>query len=176
MPKVVNPQILDARKLTHSSEWLSKIPGVRFSEIALVFDVWLCRKKYSLRTTSLSLETLSESDVVEMVILDSRTRGNAARLPTARRLESCRKDLRAWFRDCGTGIAAGGTLAKRAGAELTRINKPVDPAYLDQTVTEGAIVLHPADTFITTVAGRGKSLDVNIAAISETRKGNHHDP
>ena len=113
---------------------------------------------------------------LKMVILDFRTRGNVARLPTVRRLESSRKDLRAWFGDCGTGIAAGGALAKRARAELTRINKPVDPADLDHTVTEVAIVLHRLDTFITTVAGRGKSLDVNIATVSETRKGNHHEP
>ena len=111
-----------------------------------------------------------------MVIPDFRTRGNAARLPTARRLESSRKDLQAWFGGCGTGIAAGGALAKRAWAELTRISKPGDPADLDQTVTEIAIVLHLSDTFITTGFGRGKNLDVNNATVSETRKGNHHEP
>lgn len=111
---------------------------------------------------------------LKMVILDFRTRGNVARVPTVRRLESSRKDLRAWFGHCGIGIAVGGALAKRAGAELTRINKPGDPADIDHTVAEVAIVLHPLDTFITSVVGRGKSLDVNIATVSETRKGNHH--
>jgi hypothetical protein len=113
---------------------------------------------------------------LKMVILDFRTRGNVARLPTVRRLESCGEDLRAWFGGCGTGIAAGGALAKRGRAELTRIDKPVDPADLDHAVTEVAIVLHRPDTSITTVAGCGKSLDVNIATVSETRKGNHHEP
>ena len=126
--------------------------------------------------SSLSLGISSESDEVENGDSGLPAAWECSALTHPPRTRVQRVGLRALFGDCGTGTAAGGALAKRARAELTRIDKPVDPADLDQEVTEGAIVLHASDTFITAVAGRGKRLAVNIATASQTRKSNHHQP
>ena len=85
-----------------------------------------------------------------------------------------RKHLQAWLGSCRAGITACSTLAKSARTELTRINKPIDPAHLDQVIADVAIVLSSLDAPVTTVAGRGKGLDVDLAAVAETGKTSHH--